>query len=46
MGVVQRNQQAAEQRIHGVLQAPYSEVIKPNPLYRAPDKRGLRVFQH
>ena len=27
-------------RIHGVLQAPYSEVIKPNPLYRAPDKRG------
>ena len=36
MGVVQRNQQAAEQRIHGVLQAPYSEVIKPNPLYRAP----------
>ena len=42
MGVVQRNQQAAEQRIHGVLQAPYSEVIKPNPLYRAPDKRGLK----
>ena len=40
MGVVERNQQAAEQRIHGVLQAPYSEVIKPNPLYRAPDKRG------
>ena len=27
MGVVQRNQQAAEQRIHGVLQAPYSEAV-------------------
>ena len=44
MGVVQRNQQAAEQRIHGVLQAPYSEVIKPNPLYRAPKGISALIF--